>query len=111
MPCGGNRSEKGRKRSPAPQLKLTIMEGIAILGLAAGTITSITFVPQVIKIWQTRSAKDLSVVMLLLLLLGVSMWLTYGILVRDIAIIYTNSMVMAMGLLMLYFKWRFSKNG
>ena len=87
------------------------MEGIAILGLAAGTITSITFVPQVIKIWQTRSAKDLSVVMLLLLLLGVSMWLTYGILVRDIAIIYTNSMVMAMGLLMLYFKWRFSKNG
>ena len=87
------------------------MEGIAILGLAAGTITSITFVPQVIKIWQTRSAKDLSVVMLLLLLLGVSMWLTYGILVRDIAIIYTNSMVMAMGLVMLYFKWRFSKNG
>jgi len=87
------------------------MEGIAILGLAAGTITSITFVPQVIKIWQTRSAKDLSVVMLLLLLLGVSMWLAYGILVRDIAIIYTNSMVMAMGLVMLYFKWRFSKNG
>jgi len=87
------------------------MEGIAILGLAAGTITSITFVPQVIKIWQTRSAKDLSVVMLLLLLLGVSMWPTYGILVRDIAIIYTNSMVMAMGLVMLYFKWRFSKNG
>ena len=87
------------------------MEGIAILGLAAGTITSITFVPQVIKIWQTRSAKDLSVAMLLLLLLGVSMWLTYGILVKDIAIIYTNSMVMAMGLVMLYFKWRFSKNG
>ncbi len=87
------------------------MEGIAILGLAAGTITSITFVPQVIKIWQTRSAKDLSVAMLLLLMLGVSMWLAYGIIVKDIAIIYTNSMVMAMGLLMLYFKWRFGKNG
>ena len=86
------------------------MEGIAILGLVAGTITSITFIPQVIKIWQTRSAKDISMVMLLLLLLGVSIWLAYGIIVKDIAIIYTNSMVMAMGLLMLYFKWRFKKN-
>ena len=85
------------------------MEGISILGLVAGTITSITFVPQVIKIWKTRSAKDLSVAMLLLLLLGVSMWLVYGILVKDVAIIYTNSMVLAMGLLMLYFKWRFNK--
>ncbi len=86
------------------------MEGIAILGLIAGTITSITFVPQVVKIWQTKSAKDLSVAMLLLLLLGVAIWLAYGIIVKDIAIIYTNSMVMAMGLLMLYFKWRFNKN-
>ena len=86
------------------------MEGIAILGLVAGTITSITFVPQVIKIWQTKSAKDLSIAMLLLLLLGVAIWLAYGIIVKDIAIIYTNSMVMAMGLLMLYFKWRFNKN-
>ena len=83
------------------------MQLIQILGLAAGTITSITFVPQVIKIWQTRSAKDLSIAMLMLLLLGVAMWLAYGIIVGDIAIIYTNSMVMAMGLLMVYFKFRF----
>ena len=87
------------------------MDGIAILGLVAGTITSVTFVPQVIKIWQTRSAKDLSIAMLLLLLLGVSIWLAYGILVKDIAIIYTNSMVLAMGLLMLFFKWKFNRNG
>ena len=94
------------RRKKAGQ-KLNFMEGISILGLVAGTITSITFVPQVIKIWKTRSAKDLSVAMLLLLLFGVSMWLVYGILVKDVAIIYTNSMVLAMGLLMLYFKWRF----
>ncbi len=85
------------------------MNTIAMLGLVAGTITSITFIPQVIKIWKTRSAKDISVAMLLLLLLGVSMWLIYGIIVKDIAIIYTNSMVMGMGLLMLYFKWKFDK--
>ena len=85
------------------------MTAIQILGLAAGTITSITFLPQVIQIWKTKSAKDLSLNMLLLLILGVSMWLTYGLLVKDAAIIYTNSMVLVMSLVMLYFKWKFNK--
>jgi MtN3 and saliva related transmembrane protein len=83
------------------------MSTIEILGLSAGTITSITFVPQVIQIWRTKSAKDLSLMMLLLLITGVVMWLAYGIIVKDTAIIYTNSMVLAMSLIMLYFKFRF----
>ena len=85
------------------------MTAIQILGLAAGTITSITFLPQVLQIWKTKSAKDLSLQMLLLLILGVTMWLTYGLLVKDTAIIYTNSMVLVMSLLMLYFKYKFNK--
>ncbi len=85
------------------------MTAIQILGLAAGTITSITFLPQVLQIWKTKSAKDLSLQMLLLLILGVTMWLTYGLLVKDTAIIYTNSMVLLMSLLMLYFKYKFNK--
>ena len=88
-------------------IKLIYMSFIQILGLAAGTITSITFLPQVIHIWKTKSAKDLSLMMLLLLILGVLMWLTYGLLVMDAAIIYTNSMVLAMSLILLYFKLRF----
>ena len=85
------------------------MTAIQILGLAAGTITSFTFIPQVIQIWKTKSAKDLSLVMLLLLITGVSMWLTYGILIKDPAIIYTNSMVLAMSLVMLVFKFKFKQ--
>jgi MtN3 and saliva related transmembrane protein len=83
------------------------MAPIEILGLVAGTITSVTFLPQVIKIWQTKSAKDLSLMMLLLLMLGVVLWLIYGLVVMSAAIIYTNSMVLAMSLIMLYFKLRF----
>lgn len=83
------------------------MSALQLLGLAAGTITSITFLPQVIQIWKTKSAKDISMFMLMLLILGVSMWLTYGILVMDAAIIYTNSMVLIMSLVMLYFKVKF----
>ena len=85
------------------------MSTLQILGLAAGTITSITFLPQVIQIWKTKSVKDLSMPMLLLLILGVSMWLTYGILVMDAAIIYTNSMVLAMSFIMMFFKIKYNE--
>ena len=83
------------------------MTAIQILGLVAGTITSITFLPQVIKIWKTKSAKDLSLLMLLLLMLGVILWLAYGLLVMDAAIIYTNSMVLAISMVMLFFKLKY----
>ena len=83
------------------------MASIEILGLVAGTITSVTFLPQVVKIWQTKSAKDLSLMMLLLLMLGVVLWLIYGLVIMSAAIIYTNSMVLAMSLIMLYFKLKF----
>ncbi len=83
------------------------MTGVQILGMLAGTITSITFLPQVVKIWKTKSAKDLSLLMLLFLMLGVILWLSYGLLIMDAAIIYTNSMVLAMSFIMLVFKLKF----
>ena len=86
------------------------MDNIEILGLLAGTITSITFIPQVIHVYKTKSAKDMSLTMLLLLLLGVSMWLGYGVIVKSIAIIYTNSMVFFMACLLLFFKYKYGKS-
>jgi MtN3 and saliva related transmembrane protein len=83
------------------------MGALEILGLIAGTITSITFLPQVIKVWQTKSAKDLSLMMLLLLMLGVILWLIYGLILMNVAIIYTNSMVLAMSLILLFFKLKY----
>ena len=57
------------------------MSFLEILGLSAGTITSITFLPQVIQIWKTKSAKDLSLSMLGLLIIGVLIiviaWVNY----------------------------------
>ena len=83
------------------------MQAIQILGLMAGTITSITFLPQVIRIWKTRSAKDLSMVMMIMLIVGTSLWLSYGLMIKDAAIIYTNSMVLGMSLVMLFFKLKY----
>ncbi|MEP7254233.1 MAG: SemiSWEET transporter [Ferruginibacter sp.] len=83
------------------------MQLAQILGLLAGTITSITFLPQVIRIWKTKSAKDLSLIMMLLLIAGTLSWLAYGLLIKDVAIIYTNSMVLTMSLVMMFFKLKY----
>ena len=83
------------------------MSVIEILGLAAGTITSITFLPQVIRIWKTKSVKDLSMAMVLLLVAGTICWLTYGLLNKDTAIIYTNVIVLIMSFTIFYFKIKY----
>jgi MtN3 and saliva related transmembrane protein len=80
---------------------------IGFIGTAAGFVSTITFLPQVIKIWQTKSAKDLSSLTLLLLFVNVSLWLTYGILKNDGPIMGTNGIVLAMIIAMIYFKWKF----
>lgn len=85
------------------------MDEIEILGMTAGTISSITFLPQVIKTWKSRSAKDISLWMLLFVTSSVILWLIYGIFLKSIPIIYTNSAVLLMSLILLYFKWAFDR--
>ena len=85
------------------------MTAIQILGMAAGSISAITFLPQVIKTWKTKSAGDISILMFTFATISVIMWLVYGIILQDIPIIYTNSLVLICSLIMLYFKFRFRK--
>lgn len=86
------------------------MTVVQFTGTAAGFVSAITFLPQVIKIWKTRSAKDLSAFTLFLLFLNVSLWLTYGILVNDNPIMFTNGIVLSMIIAMIYFKYHFRNN-
>ena len=85
------------------------MDIINIVGAAGGIVSSVTFLPQVIKIWKTKSAKDLSMVTLLFLVLNVSLWLLYGILTNLYPIIITNGIVLSMVFIMVYFKLTFKE--
>lgn len=85
------------------------MTSIQLLGMAAGSISAITFVPQVIKTWKSKSAEDISLLMFTFATISVIMWLVYGIILRDIPIIYTNTLVLICSVIMLYFKLRFGK--
>lgn len=86
------------------------MTALDLLGMTAGCISSITFLPQVIKTWKTRSATDISLLMFTFATISVIMWLVYGIILGNIPIIFTNAMVLLFSLIMLYMKYRFRNN-
>ena len=66
------------------------MSLVLFLGYLAGFLTTISLVPQVIKIWKTKSADDFSLAMLLIWCTGIACWVTYGILVNAAPIIFWN---------------------
>ena len=85
------------------------MNSTQLLGLTAGMLTTIAFLPQVIKTWKSRSAKDLSLRMFLFFCLGVAMWLAYGVLVQDIPVIVANLLTLMLASTLLFFKLRFKE--
>lgn len=85
------------------------MNTIQILGLAAGACTTIAFLPQVLKTWKSRSAKDLSLGMFSFFCFGVLLWLIYGIMMRDIPVIAANMMTLMLASTLLFFKLRFKE--
>ena len=75
-----------------------------LIGLLGGTFTTISFFPQVIRIWKTHSTKDLSLSMFLLFSIGVLLWLIYGIILMQWPIILANVITLIMALVILIFK-------
>lgn len=82
------------------------MNAISVLGLLAGSFTTIAFLPQVIKTWKSRSAKDLSLGMFSIFTIGVAMWLAYGILINDLPVILANVVTLILASTLLFFKLR-----
>lgn len=85
------------------------MEGVDILGYAAGAVTTLTFLPQVIKTYKEKSAKDVSLNMFLIAAINEVMWIAYGVWKEDKVIILTNAVVLVMSLTMIFFKLKYGK--
>ena len=64
---------------------------VTLIGGAAGFFTSIAIIPQMIKTWKTRHARDLSIWQQIIIIVGLSLWLCYGILLNDLPLILSNS--------------------
>ena len=79
-----------------------------LIGVIAAGLTSFAFIPQVLKMYTTKSAKDISLITLLQLSLGVSLWIIYGIYLKDYIIIVANAVTLLtlLSALFLYHKYR-----
>lgn len=79
----------------------------SIVGSLAATLTMFSFIPQIIKVWKNKSAKDVSLITLFQLSFGVSLWIGYGIHLKNIIIITANAITLTtmIILLCLYFNY------
>lgn len=84
------------------------MQTITLIGMLAGTLTTLAFLPQVIKTWRSRSATDISTSMLLLFSIGLILWLVYGIAIDALPIILANTVTLLLTIAIMLMKWRFS---
>ncbi len=83
------------------------MNSITFIGLAAATLTTTAFVPQVVRAWRTRSTHDISLPMFLALAVGIVLWLIYGALIGDLPLIVSNLVTLVLVLLILLLKLRY----
>lgn len=80
---------------------------INIIGLLAAILTTISFLPQVIKILKTKHTKDISLLMYIVFTAGVLLWLIYGILLKEPPIIIGNGITFILVMIVLFFKIRY----
>ena len=83
------------------------MDTANLIGLAAGFLTTVAFIPQVLKIWRTRSTKDVSLHTYVAFSVGVALWLGYGILKHELPIILWNAVTLCLALAIVAMKLRF----
>jgi MtN3 and saliva related transmembrane protein len=82
------------------------MDLVTIIGTLAAICTTASYLPQVKKVWVTRSTRDISLKMFLLLAAGLALWVAYGVLQEDMMIIIANCLSLLMLSVILFFKLR-----
>ncbi len=81
--------------------------GITLLGMIAGTLTTIAFLPQLFKVWRSKSAKDISMTWLVTFSGGVLLWLIYGLLLGQLPIVLANAITLGLTWVILGFKLKY----
>ena len=77
-----------------------------VMGLVGAFLSSITFIPQVIQVYKTKSAKDLNMKMLLIIVLSTIVWLIYGFGKNALPVIIANAIIFVLCSWLILFKIR-----
>lgn len=80
-----------------------------VIGFVAAACTTFAFVPQVVRVWRTRSAKDISLAMYVILVAGVTLWIVYGVSIRSTPLVAANLTSLVLISAVLVGKLRFAR--
>ena len=80
---------------------------IKYIGFFAASCTTIAFIPQAIKVYKSKSTKDISLYMFLIFTIGVLSWLIYGIIIFNLPVILANAVTLVLSLFILIYKLRY----
>ncbi|NLD57782.1 MAG: SemiSWEET transporter [Methanomicrobiales archaeon] len=83
------------------------MDTIILTGYIAGTLTTLSFVPQVLRAWKLKETRDLSLAMLVIFAAGILLWTLYGIWIVSLPVIAANVMTFILLVILLRLKLRY----
>ena len=80
-----------------------MINNIELIGLTAAILTTIAFVPQVIKVIRSKKTNNLSLTTYVIFTIGVGLWLVYGLFKKSISMILGNGITLVLSSLILYY--------
>ena len=86
-----------------------MLSAIDYLGFAAASCTTASFLPQALKVWRERSAAGISMGMYLIFIVGVALWLCYGLLLRAWPVVAANAVTLLLASAIVVMKWHFER--
>jgi MtN3 and saliva related transmembrane protein len=105
--AAARRCARPKNRRVPGGLVALMQDAATWIGLAAGFLTTSAFVPQVWKIWKTKSARDVSLPAFVAFAIGVAMWTVFGVLRGEPAITIWNSVTLVLAIAILVMKLRY----
>ena len=83
------------------------MNFVSLVGFAAGTLCTLAYLPQALHSFRTKSVRDISLVMLVSLNVGLLLWVAYGVLIHSLPLILPNAVTFLLAFPLLIMKLRF----
>ncbi len=86
------------------------MDANQVVGIIAGIFTACSMLPQLIKTMKEKKAEEVSLLMIVVLIVGLSLWIVYGFMKDDWPLIVTNIFSVGVNILLLFFRIKYRKN-
>ena len=82
---------------------------VNLIGSCAAVCTTIAFVPQLVRVYRRKTARDISVSMFLVFSVGELLWFLYGIYIHSLPVVLANAVTLALALAILTLKLHYDR--